>query len=460
MMGKDTVKQNQLLYINLDDFIPKNHLLRAINNKVDFSFIYDKVSHLYSKAGRRSLDPVMLIKMLLLGYLYGIPSERKLEEEVKLNLAYRWFLGLDLGNSVPDHTTFSQNRRRRFKNSGVFQEIFDHIVSICVEEGLVTGEVIVTDSTHIKANASSSKVEKIIVEKTPSDYVSELEKEAQRLEAELQDKRDAQGKKKCGKKPRPREGVSLKEEVRSTTDPDAALMKRPGKPGGFHYLGHTSIDTKHGIVTDIYVTAGNVNDSHPYVERLQVQETKYGIKIKKAGADKGYDYASVHRGLENMNITSYITPYDRATCYESIGVKHFVYNSNEDVYICPEGKTLKFTNIHRGKNNIYSKVYLAKTKDCKNCTKRTICYKGSSQHRSLERPLFQETIDGNKARANTLEYREVQRLRRIWCEGTFGTLKQQHNLKGTYKRGIENVQEQCLLSALAINLKRMIKVIA
>ena len=113
MMGKDTEKQNQLLYIDLDDFIPENHLLRAIHNKVDFSFIYDKVSHLYSKAGLRSLDPVMLIKMLLLGYLYGIPSERKLEEEVKLNLAYRWFLGLDLGNSVPDHTTFSQNRRRR-----------------------------------------------------------------------------------------------------------------------------------------------------------------------------------------------------------------------------------------------------------------------------------------------------------------------------------------------------------
>ena len=110
--------------------------ISTIKNKVNFSFIYDKVSHLYSKVGRRSLDPVMLIKMLLLGYLYGIPSERKLEEEVKLNLAYRWLLGLDLGNSVPDHTTFIQNRRRRFKYSGIFQEIFDHIVSICVEEGL------------------------------------------------------------------------------------------------------------------------------------------------------------------------------------------------------------------------------------------------------------------------------------------------------------------------------------
>ena len=161
-----------------------------------------------------------------------------------------------------------------------------------------------------------------------------------------------------------------------------------------------------------------------------------------------------------MNITSYITPYDRSTRYETTEVKQFIYNSDEDAYICPEGKILRFTNVQYGKDNKYGKIYRAKTKDCKNCPQRTICFGGSAQHRTLFRPLFQGAIDGNKARANTLEYREVQRLRRIWCEGTFGTLKHQHNLKRTYKRGIENVQEQCLLSALAINLKRMIKVIA
>ncbi|TVY07165.1 transposase [Paenibacillus cremeus] len=111
MMGVDGAKQNQLMYISLDDLVPQDHLLRAIRKKLDFTFIYEKVQHLYSPFGRRSIDPVLLMKMLLIGYLFGIPSERKLEQEITVNLAYRWFLGLDLGEAVPDHSTLSQNRR-------------------------------------------------------------------------------------------------------------------------------------------------------------------------------------------------------------------------------------------------------------------------------------------------------------------------------------------------------------
>ncbi len=245
MMNKVTEKQNRLMYINLDDYIPQDHLLRAIRKSVDFGFIYDKVRPLYSDVGRASIDPVLLIKMLLLGYLYGIPSERKLEEEVRLNLAYRWFLGLDLEDKIPDHSTFSQNRRRRFKQSGIFQEVFDHIVTVCVSKGLVTGEVIVTDSTHIKANASMDRTEKVVVEKAPSEYLKELESEAQRLEAELQAKRDEKGNKKHGKKADPERKRVIRNILRSTTDPEAGYMNRPGKVKGFHYLSHTSIDCEH-----------------------------------------------------------------------------------------------------------------------------------------------------------------------------------------------------------------------
>jgi transposase len=179
MMNKVTEKQNRLMYINLDDYVPQVHLLRAIRKAIDFGFIYDKVRPLYSDVGRASIDPVLPIKMLLLGYLYGIPSERKLEEEVRLNLAYRWFLGLDLEDKVPDHSTFSQNRRRRFKQSGIFQEVFDHIVTVCVSKGLVTGEVIVTDSTHIKANASMERTwgikSKVVGSIFPNHFCQQLQ---------------------------------------------------------------------------------------------------------------------------------------------------------------------------------------------------------------------------------------------------------------------------------------------
>ena len=184
-----------LEFIDLNMFVPSNHILRQINEKIDFSFIYNKMEKYYSRLGRKSLDPVLLYKMLLIGYLFNVDSERELEQEVNLNIAYRWFLGLDLTDPVPDHSTFSQNRRRRFKDSTVFQEIFDDIVKLCIEKGLVTGEVIVTDSTHIKASAAKGKVEKIAVEKTPSQYLNTLEQEAKKIEKELEEKRKEAGTK-------------------------------------------------------------------------------------------------------------------------------------------------------------------------------------------------------------------------------------------------------------------------
>ena len=200
MMGRKDDYQSKMEFIDLNAFVPSNHILRQISEKIDFSFIYDKMEKYYSKLGRKSLDPVLLFKMLLIGYLFNVESERKLEEEVQLNLAYRWFLELDLTDPVPDHSTFSQNRRRRFNNSSVSQEIFDHIIMLCIEKGLVTGEVIVTDSTHIKASSAKGKVEKIFVEKTSSQYLNTLEQEAKKLEKGLEEKRIESGKKETWQK--------------------------------------------------------------------------------------------------------------------------------------------------------------------------------------------------------------------------------------------------------------------
>ncbi len=155
MMDKDRDNQGTYMYVNLDEYVPQNHILRAIRDNIDFTFIYDKIKPFYSDKGRPSVDPVKLIKMLLIGYIFGIPSERQIEEQVKLNLAYRWFLNLDLTGRVPDHSTISQNRRRRFRESNIFQELFDEIVKRCILEGFVTGELVITDSTHVKASASN-----------------------------------------------------------------------------------------------------------------------------------------------------------------------------------------------------------------------------------------------------------------------------------------------------------------
>ena len=146
MMGRID-NQMQLFILDMDSMIPENHLLKQIKNSVNFDFIYEKAASFYSNKGRRSIDPVVMIKMLLIGYLYGIKSERRLEEEVSLNLAYRWFCDLDLMQKIPDHSTFSQNRRRRFRDNTLFRDIFNEIIIQCVNMGIVNGNITVADGS-------------------------------------------------------------------------------------------------------------------------------------------------------------------------------------------------------------------------------------------------------------------------------------------------------------------------
>ncbi|MCQ6564121.1 IS1182 family transposase, partial [Paenibacillus mendelii] len=437
----------------LDDLVPQDHLLRDIRKKVDFTFIYEKVQHLYSPFGRRSIDPVLLMKMLLIGYLFGIPSERKLEQDITVNLAYRWFLGLDLTETVPDHSTLSQNRRRRFKDSQVFQEIFDHIVSECITKGIVSGEVVVVDSTHIKANASINKTEKMVVEKKPSEYFKELEQEARRIVSEID---HDPNKKKRGRKPK--EECAEKEVTKSKTDREAGLLNRSNKPKGFHYLAHTTIDAKHGIITDIHVTPANINDHEPFTARLRAQKDKFNLQIQKVGADKGYDRSPVHHTLEKLEIEGYITPVDADEKHlQKLG---FVYNEKNNTYTCPEGKALSFSHISRHtEKQSFGKVYTSQSKDCKQCPLRSNCFGKTGNRKTIQRPLFQEARERNVARSKTREYSRIQKARRVWCEGSFGTMKRCHNLAQTYKKGIRNATEHCLFSALALNIKRMVKAV-
>ncbi len=178
MMGRQS-EQIQMVILDIDSMIPEDHLLRQIKNCVNFDFIYEKAAPYYSHVGRKSIDPVVLIKMLLIGYLYGIKSERRLEEEVSLNLAYRWFCGIDLMNRVPDHSTFSQNRRRRFQEAGIFREIFNEIVLMCMEFGIISGETGVADGSFLPSNVSwDSRYEAVeTVQRSTVKYMEELEAE-------------------------------------------------------------------------------------------------------------------------------------------------------------------------------------------------------------------------------------------------------------------------------------------
>jgi transposase len=200
----------------MEDLVPESHLLRLIDKHIDFSFIRAKMKDLYSHTGRPSIDPEVLIRMLLVGYLYGITSERRLCEEVGMHVGYRWFVGLNLEDKVPDHSTFSKNRHERFSERGFFQEIFDEVVKQCIQKGLVTGKHLTVDSTYVRADASFKSLEPMVVEMKPKEYIERLEEENRVGEEPWEPGGDY-----------PQRGQRLSNSThRSKTDPDARISRK------------------------------------------------------------------------------------------------------------------------------------------------------------------------------------------------------------------------------------------
>lgn len=456
MMTRRSGIQSRFVLVDWDELIPEDHLLRYIDRLIDFSFIYDKVEHLYSRYGRPSIDPVLLFKMLLIGYLYGIPYERQLVREVHLNLAYRWFLGLEIDDPVPHHSVFSKNRQRRFGDGKIFQQIFDHLVMQCVEKGLVTGELVVTDSTHIKANAALGKnAITVEVTKTPSQYLQQLDAEAERLEDELDQKKPPKGGARRSRKPNGRQTSPKAKKVKiSKTDPDARLLGRPGKPGGLHFLAHQTIDAASGIIIDSHVTPGNVNDHEPYGQRLKRIQNTLGIRIKQAAADRGYDTMSTHHKLHDLGVKGFIPQHVKRGPAKTFRKDRFKYVADEDYYLCPAGKRLTLNHISHA---IKHKVYASNAATCNGCSLKSQCVPKTATVKQITRPFFQDYADVTHSRIGTAAYNAAQRARRIWCEGTFAVQKRHHNLSRAMGRGIKRMQEQALMSATVVNIKRMVK---
>jgi len=453
MLDRKNSVQGKVVVTTLEALMPQEHFLRDLEKYIDFSFVYERVKHLYSSVGRPAIDPVVLVKMLLIGFLYGIDSERKIEREAQVNIAYRWFLGIDLDERIPDHSTISQTRRRKFKDSNIFEEIFFEIVKKCIDAGLVNGSLILTDSTHIKASAGADRYEVVKVEIEPREYVKKLNQICVEEDLNVRARAIAQGHKKHGR--RPNTAPKTKYVRKSLTDPDSGVLNRPGKPKGFHYMSHQSVDGKSGIITDVYVAPASTDDCVPYVDRIKYQIDKYGFNIKEVGIDKGYDYVEIYKGMHDLGIKAY-TALRRPThpSGDVFSVKDFTYDDVRDKYICPCGKELEYTSID---TENYSKRYRSHKQDCQACPIKTKCLGGRLTHRILKIPFFQDIADKQRLNYGTERYYEVQRLRRTYCEGNFAIQKDNYNLRRTRKRGNKNVTEHCLLSALALNLKRLVK---
>ena len=442
MLKKPEVQQQELEWVSIEALVPEKHLLRKVEGAVDFSFIRERVKHLYCEDnGRPALDPVTLFKLLLLGYLYGVRSERQLMREVEVNVAYRWFLGLKLRDKVPDASTLSQNRRRRFAQSTIYQEIFDEIVLLAVHKGLASGTVLYTDSTHLKANANKNKFDLAEVAVKPQEYLAALD-------AAISEDREAHGKKPL--KPSEAEPESKQIKV-SRTDPDSGYMVRDGKPKGFFYLDHRTVDGRHAIITDTHVTPANVHDSIPYLGRLDRQRERFGFNVRAVGVDAGYAAAAITQGLEERSIygvIGYRTPTHRDGYFYK---RDYRYDEKLDVYICPNGQLLTY----RTTNREGYRQYHSDPEQCRNCPVRQKCTQSGNATKVVTRHVWEASRERIDQHRHNRVGKRIYKRRKETVERSFADAKQLHGHRYARMRGLTRVQQQCLLAATAQNIKKI-----
>lgn len=448
--------QLKLQMVTIEDLVTEGHFLRKLEDTLDLSFVREETAHLYNRRyGRPAIDPVVLVKYLLVGYLYGIPSERQIEQRIQTDVALRWYLGLDLFDRVPDHSTISQLRRRKPSFRKVFRRLFEEVVRQCIEKGLVSGRLAATDSTHVKANASRVSEHLVEMRSEPGAYWERLDSyEEEGLQA--LEKRTGHRRKKRTKQVK-RDSRRSQKRV-SRTDPEAGHMKRPGKPEGQHYLSHQTLDTDHGVILGVTVTPGDVHDSVPYLDHLE-QIHRNVFPIQAATADAAYDFPLAHRVLEEQGISFYVRPQPSADSTKAEFKRDaFSYDAEKDVYHCPNGKELRVKGLYRSASGVYWE-YWADRGDCQSCPSREKCLSENDKRgaRKLLDTYFRPTVRRHLARQNEPDYLAALRKRQIWCEGTFAAQKWGHNLTRVLRRGLEAAEDHCLLSATALNLKRMIR---
>ena len=428
--------------VDVESLVPANHLLRVIDKHINFQFVEDIMRPYYSeKIGRPCVDPVLLVKMLLIGYLYGIRSERRLIEEIKVNIAYRWFLGLPLSAPVPDHSTISQNRKRRFMDKRVFQEIFDQVVFLAMKEGLVDGTRLFSDSTFLKANANKNKFTRQAVEKATRAYIDELD------QAVAEDRR-AKGKRVL--KVKERKQISQETRI-SKTDPESGYMIREGKPEGFFYLDHRTVDGKANIITDVYVTPGNVHDSVPYIVRLDRQIATFGFSVGSVALDAGYNSAYIFHELRRRRINAAIAHRTAKPVKDFYNRYQYVYEPESDTYRCPAGQHLRYSTTNREGY----KEYKSDKKVCETCPVRSKCTRSKNHTKVITRHVWQDDKDWGREYRLSDEGKALYVLRKETIERSFADSKELHGLRYCRMRGLVKVMEQCLLTAVCQNIKKI-----
>ena len=463
MMTKNAdKKREQMLMFCMDDMVPQDHMLRLIDKAIDWSFIYELVEEKYCPDnGRPSMDPVMLIKIPLIQYLYGIRSMRQTIKEIEVNVAYRWFLGLDMLDPVPHFSTFGKNYTRRFKDTDLFEQIFSNILENCMKFHLVDTEQIFVDATHVKACANSKKMRKRIAQEQALWYEEELNKE-------IAKDREAHGKKplkdKDRNQPPSSDGGSGSEVVKteisedgktkkcSTTDPESGWFRKGEHKHVFAYTVETACD-KHGWILGYTVHPGNEHDSRTF-KALYDKLKKYTPDM--IVADAGYRTPAIAHELLEDGIEP-LFPYKRPMTKQGFFKKYeYVYDEYYDCYICPGNQILSYSTTNRDGY----KEYKSCGQICKKCPYLKQCTDSKDHVKVVTRHVWEEYLEKAEDIRHTLGNKQIYELRKETIERIFGTAKEQHGFRYTQYIGKARMKMKAGLTFAAMNLKKLAKILA
>jgi len=447
MMGQQSDSQKKLFYsFNLEDHVPQNHLLRGIDRYLDLSDLRQHLSEFYSHTGRPSIDPELMIRMLIIGYCFGIRSERRLCEEIHLNLAYRWFCKLGLEDAIPDHSTFSKNRHGRFRESEVFRHLFDIVLQRCMAEGLVGGEGFAIDASVVKADANRTR--------GPSgddDIDWGAPQHSTRAVREYLAGLDKNG-------PPEAAPASI-----SMTDPAARWTAAPGGPAFYAYSTNYLIDLNAGIIVDVEATPAyrtdEVNSTKTMIDRV---EDRFDLKPERLVGDTAYGVAPMLEWMVNdKGIAPHVPVWEKAERGDgTLSRSEFQWHEEVNEYRCPEGKALRsnwrpFKNARSHITKADTILYRSSQSDCKNCPTKEWCCPNTPV-RKISRSLFENARDVARDIAKTDAYLQSHKDRKK-VEMLFAHMKRILKLDRLRLRGLSGAQDEFLLAATAQNLRRMAK---
>lgn len=437
-------EQTQL--ISMDELVPKDHILRDIDRAIDLSFIYDLVADKYSKdKGRPSLDPVILIKLPLIQYMFGIRSMRQTIKEIEVNAAYRWYLGLDWYDAVPHFSTFSKNYTRRFKDTDLFEQIFTKILEECMNCGFVDPSTVFVDATHIKASANKRKAEKAEVKEKALFYEEVLKKE-------INDDRQKNGKKPFKDKDDDEGGdnnstPNTKIIKQSKTDPESGLFHKGDHEQVFAYASQTACDIN-GWILAYSIHPGNDHDSRTFID---IYNKLKKFEVKTFIADAAYKTPAIAKKLIDNNINP-IFPYKRPYTKKEFFKKYeYVYDEYYDCYICPNNQILKYSTTNRdGYREFKSKGSI-----CSNCPDISKCTHSKNKVKVIARHLWEDYIEKCEDIRHTKGSKELYARRKETIERIFGTAKEQHGLRYTQNIGSAKMIMKVGLTFACLNLKKL-----